>query len=318
MRPHTPLESILVNSAPRVTIIIPTIGRPKYIADTLRSVLAQECASFNVLISDNAPAVATADVLREQGISDARVTIVSRSTRLGFSEHMNACIAAADGEFVMILSDDDQLSRRYVAEMVEMFSADSAVTVGLGRQSIVNEHDLGLLQVDPSGQAAQTFDGLAFLKGTLAGSLSTNVVTYISLFARRADILAVGGFKNYPDGSHADNFVLFQLALRGRVVLGTQRMLYRVYATSHGLGTPFPALLEATRAYSRDCANALGAMTSVDAKDKASLTRMVKRSNAGMLRGRLRTIYVKRVSKLLLLRYFAAAVRFALTPAKRL
>lgn len=303
---------------PTVTLIIPTIGRPRYIGDTVRSVLAQDYPNLRVLISDNAPATPTADVLREQGIADARIRIVSRAVRLGFTEHMNACLAEADGEFAMILSDDDQLGRGYVSEMVALFERDPAVAVAFGRQRIIGEQDTGLLDPPPSPEPAQVFDGPAYLRDTLAGTLRTEVVTYISLFARRARLLEIGAFRPYADGSHADNFILFQLALGGRVALGAQRMLYRVYATSHGLGTPFSALLDATLAYSRDCAAALQAAGGVPAAQKHTMLRRLKRNNFRMLRGRIRGVYRRRDTPAMLASHVLAALRFALTPVSRL
>jgi glycosyltransferase involved in cell wall biosynthesis len=308
----------MADSNPLVTVVIPTIGRPKYIVDTVRSVLAQDYGHLDVLISDNAPATPTTTVLADQGVNDSRIRIVSRPARMAFSDHMNACIESADGEFMMILSDDDQLSRGYVGEMVTMLASDPTITVGICPQAVVTENNVGPLEATASGTPAQVFEGLTFLQGALAGTLRSNVMTYISLFARRADLMDIGGFRNYPDGSHADNFVLWQLALHGRVALGSNQMLYRVYATSHGLSTPFSALLAATRAYSTDCRTALDNVPTLSAADKSSLLRRLKRNNLGMLCDRLRTVYRKRVAKLVLAGYAVATVKFALTPLQRL
>ena len=78
---------------PLVTVIVPTIGRPDYIIDTLRSLLLQSYSPLRILISDNAPAAATAQLLEQAGISDVRLRIVTRAQRLDFSTHMNVCIA---------------------------------------------------------------------------------------------------------------------------------------------------------------------------------------------------------------------------------
>lgn len=301
---------------PTVTVIIPTIGRPGYIADTVRSVLAQDYQRLKLLISDNAPAVPTAEVLFQQQVDDARIRIITRSVRLPFSAHMNACLQAADGDLVMILSDDDQLSNGYISEQVALFAANSNVTVGFGQQVVVTEHDTGLLPARVATQPARIFDGDAFLQGTLSWTLQSNVMTYISLFARRTDLLAIGGFKAYPDGSHADNFIVWQLALRGRVAVGAHCMLYRVYASSHGLSTPFAALLAATRAYTRDCAAALRADIKCTGAPAREMLRRLRLNNLRMLLGRLRTVYSGRMSKPALVSAAISSLLYALTPTR--
>jgi glycosyltransferase involved in cell wall biosynthesis len=308
--------SIISNTTPTVTVIIPTIGRPKFIVDTVRSVLAQDYSNLKVLISDNAPPIATSTVLENQGIADQRVSIVTQPTRMAFSEHMNACLALADGDFVMILSDDDQISRGYISELVGMFMSDSSIIVGFGQQAVITEYDIGLLPSQVSEKEARIFAGIDYLKGTLSGQLTSNVITNISLFARRADVLDLGGFKNYADGSHSDNFILWRLAMRGRVVVCSNRMLYRVYTSSHGLSTSFFALLDATSAYTRDCAGVLNNIAGLSRLDQVALIRLIKLSNFRLLRSRIRTIYIKRVSKFKLFFYIAAAIRFSITPTR--
>ncbi len=311
-----PCSPALPDQLPTVTVVIPTIGRPKYIADTVRSVLLQDYPQLRVLISDNVPATPTAQVLRESGIDDPRIRIVARQERLPFSAHMNACLKDSDGDFVMILSDDDQLSRGYISEQVSLFTHDPKVTVGFGQQTVATETQGGLLDTQVGALPSRVLDGADFLAGSLSGSLRTGVMTYISLFARRSDLIRVGGFKLYPDGSHADNFIVWQLALAGRVALGKQVMHYRVYATSHGLSTPFSALLAATSAYTRDCAAALRKADEGQTPQEHALIRQLKLNNFRMLRSRLRTVYRQRLSMPALARAMISTLLYALTPVR--
>lgn len=286
---RSPMQS-LATDQPLVTVIIPTIGRPAFIVDTLRSVLAQTYANLQILISDNAPAEATKPLLTVAGIVDTRIEVVEQATRLGFSTHMNVCIAHARGDFLMIVSDDDQITSNYVEEMVTLMIRQPNVCVCLGRQLQINENDTGLISKPIDRLPQQIFDGVDFLKGTLSGTLQSGILTYISMFVRRNDILRVGGFRDYPDGSHADNLILFKLALNGRVALGASLMFYRVYLDSFGLRTPFSALLEATRSYTSDIACALQKST-IPESERRTLYQLVQSSNAGMLLARIRHVY---------------------------
>lgn len=292
---HGTATSLRQADMPLVSLLVPTIGRPRYIVDTVRSILAQTYSNLHILISDNAAVVASAPLLSQAGIADPRIEIIERTERLGFSAHMNACIGAARGTFVMILSDDDQITPNYVAEMVEMM-ADRRVTVCLGRQARISEHDCGLVQAPAASDPPCVIDGVEFLKGTISGTIRTKVMTYISMFVRREDLLGMGGFRDYPDGSHADNFIVFSLALRGSIALGTNVMLYRVYLASSGLRTPFQALLDATRAYTLDCSDLIRKQNSVIDDDKRYLVRLLRSSNSRLLLSRIRHVYWQQLS----------------------
>lgn len=298
---------------PLVTIILPTIGRPAYIVDTIRSILAQSYSNLEILISDNAPDVATEELLTLAGIFDHRFKFITRTSRLNFSDHMNACIADAQGKYLMILSDDDQITPGYIDEMVEAMESMPNIAVGLGRQIRITEDVEGVIIDRPMPEFQKVVGGIDFLKGSLSSALATGVLTYISLFARKVDILQVGGFKKYPDGSHADNFILFSLALRGDIMLGCEVMFYRVYLSSSGLATPFESLLDATRAYFKDC-NALLQNSSkiVTYSDVQIITRLLKKNNSGLLMGRMRRVYMRKSSILTSMINFIKIVNFKL------
>ena len=293
---HGPTTPLRQPDSPLVSIVVPTIGRPEYVVDTIRSILSQTYPNLQILISDNAAAVATAPLLAQAGIADPRIEVIERTERLGFSAHMNACICAARGTYLMIVSDDDQITPNYVSEMVEMMDIDHRVKVCLGRQVRITEHDRGLIKAPAVSNVRQFIDGVEFLEGTISGAIRTNIMTYISMFVRREELLRVGGFREYPDGSHADNFILFSLALDGCIALGTNVMLYRVYLTSSGLKTPFRALLSATRAYTRDCIGLVREQTSVSDDDKRCLVRLLLSSNSRLLLSRIRHVYWSQLS----------------------
>jgi len=278
-----------------VTIIVPTIGRPEFIIDTLRSVLAQTYTQLQILVSDNAPVAPTAPLLAAAGIDDARIEIVQRTERLDFSTHMNDCIAQSRGSYLMIVSDDDQITPDYVAEMLDMMSADSQIKVCLGRQTQISENDRGVLPDLVRRNPQQILEGVEFLSGTLTRTLDTGLMTYISMFVRRCDVVEVGGFKSYPDGSHADNFIVFKLALSGRVALASSQLFYRVYLASSGLRTPFSALLAATCAYTRD-ANAALQTAPVSVEQRRKLRNLLRAANTRLLVSRVRVVYRHRLS----------------------
>jgi glycosyltransferase involved in cell wall biosynthesis len=281
---------------PLVTIVVPTIGRPLYIVNTVHSILAQTYSKIQILISDNKPEISTAQLLEVAAISDNRIDIVTRTKRLDFSAHMNLCIAEARGTYVMILSDDDQITPGYVEEALQVMQSRPEIIVCLGRQIKVTKDDYGVLNEEVSHLPQFVIDGTCFLRDSLSGNLQTGVLTYISMFARKMDIIKSGGFQNYPDGLHSDNFLIFNLALRGHIALLRNLMFYRVYLESSGLKTPFSALILATKMYTNDCARMLYDMSNVSNSDKSSILHSLKSDNAWLLLSRIRHVYRHQLS----------------------
>ncbi len=102
--------------APPITVVICTRERPGALARCLDSLLAQNYPSFEVLVVDNAPATeATAEVVR----SAARRGPVRylREPKAGLSFARNAAVAAAPGEILAWIDDDEYADVNWLAEV---------------------------------------------------------------------------------------------------------------------------------------------------------------------------------------------------------
>jgi glycosyltransferase involved in cell wall biosynthesis len=87
--------------APRFSVVIPTYGRPRYLAEAVDSVLAQSVEDLECIVVDDA----SPDPVEVR--SDPRVRVVTRDTNGGSAAARNSGIDAATGDFVMFLDDDD-------------------------------------------------------------------------------------------------------------------------------------------------------------------------------------------------------------------
>jgi len=103
-------------AAPPITVVICTRERPGALARCLDSLLAQQYPAFRVLVVDNAPATgATAEVVR----SAARRGPVEylREDKPGLSFARNAAVAAAPGEILAWIDDDEYADPHWLAEV---------------------------------------------------------------------------------------------------------------------------------------------------------------------------------------------------------
>ena len=157
------------------------------------SALSQSFHSFEVIVSDNASDDDTAGVLGQ--LSDERLIVVRQRRNIGATGNWNACLAAANGTYIVMLSDDDSIASHFLDRCSALVTDDVDLSViaalgdvydaptGLRRQAVPS-------RFLPSG----VYDGPDILSEFLRGRIQPQMCTV----AIKTDALrARGGF---PDG----------------------------------------------------------------------------------------------------------------------
>ena len=96
------------------TVVIPTYNRAGFIADTIRSVLAQTFTAFEIVVVDDGSKDNTAEVVRQ--FVDPRVQYhFKENGERGMAR--NYGLARAQGEYVLFLDSDDLLHPNHLATL---------------------------------------------------------------------------------------------------------------------------------------------------------------------------------------------------------
>lgn len=228
------------------TIIIPSIGRPRYLVDTLGSVRAQTYRNYNVVISDNCAEPPIDPVTVGRILSGVPHRIIRRQSRMEFVTHMNTCLRDAHGEWSMILSDDDLIAPNFLEVAAGAIAAHPEMIAIVANQTKIDEEFSGF-DLPRAGPIAVE-DGNKFVRAWLKAE-RPEIMTVISLIARRAAALELGGFSSFPYGAHSDNGLLVKLSSQGKIGTFASGFHYRVYTQSSGLSMPLEALISATRQF---------------------------------------------------------------------
>lgn len=107
--------------SPTVSIMIPTFKRPEILKNAIRSSLAQDSeVSFEVVVIDNNPDTKDEDVeLLMSEFCDERLAYYRNSENIGMFGNWNRCIELANGKWILILNDDDELMSNYLSVMMK-------------------------------------------------------------------------------------------------------------------------------------------------------------------------------------------------------
>ena len=107
-------------SAPLVSIMVPVYNRRPFLADCLKSALAQTCRELEVIIVDNASTDGTWEVCREFARADGRVRIFRNPENIGPVRNWQRCFKEAQGRYGKLLFSDDVLSSHYLEKTLPL------------------------------------------------------------------------------------------------------------------------------------------------------------------------------------------------------
>src|SRR4051794_21473138 len=161
---------------PRFTVAIPTFNRAHWLKGCVASALSQTVDSFEVIVSDNASDDGTIEMLAE--FDDERLSVVSQPRNIGAIGNWNACLSAANGTYVTMLSDDDRVAPFFLQRCDALITddADLALIVALGD---VFDGPTGFTRPAIASRVLRSgvWEGTEILKEFLRGNISPQMCT---------------------------------------------------------------------------------------------------------------------------------------------
>ncbi len=194
-----------------VSVGLPVRNAGERVADVVRSVLTQDHAELELVISDNASTDDTEDVCRELAKSDARVVYHRQPQNIGLLNNFRYVIGAARGSYFRWIGDDDRLDPRYATRCLDAFEADPRLILVTTGISYVGED--GSVQTDRyEGTVLDSDDPMVrFLE--FMRLLNTSHLTIDPLYGMmRRDAVAAIPRRNML---HEDEIFASKLALAG-------------------------------------------------------------------------------------------------------
>jgi GT2 family glycosyltransferase len=147
-----------------VSVIICTYRRQKWVEDLLESVSKQTVLPIEVLIVDSTPD--TIDYTLPQGLR----TDLIKSDVMQLTYQRNMGVRAAKGEIILHLDDDTYLRPDFIEQVLKVFLADEAKTIGAVSGYVTNQWGISELAPEIS---LKWFQRLGIYDGDYApGSIS--------------------------------------------------------------------------------------------------------------------------------------------------
>lgn len=171
------------------SVVIPLYNKERQIAGTLRSVFAQTCADYEIIVVDDGSTDGSAAVV--ESLHDPRIRLI-RQANAGVSAARNLGIAEARGEYIALLDADDEWHPEYLATIAALIRKYPQCDVFATNYS----------HVDSNGKTFPTTlrkipfdgdDGILYNYFEVA-SVSSPPICSICITARKEAFQSVGGF----------------------------------------------------------------------------------------------------------------------------
>jgi glycosyltransferase involved in cell wall biosynthesis len=122
---------------PLVTVVLPTVNRPRYLEQALRSAVGQSYRNIEILVRDNASEPETGEVVC--GFQDERIHYLRHPHDIGMTPNVLGGFRDAKGKYVTTLHDDDLWQPEFLEKMVAALEANPEVVIAFCDHYIVNE-----------------------------------------------------------------------------------------------------------------------------------------------------------------------------------
>jgi len=174
-----------LESSPKVSVIIPTYNRARFIGAAVESVLAQTFTDFELILVDDGSTDETSEIVHRY-LDDPRILYIQQNNR-GRSHARNRALAVARGAYIAFLDSDDSYLAEKLANQVAYLDGWPDVDMIYTSATCVDEAGKPLaVQAYNAREEGDIYDLIAFFQPL--------TITLPTVMVRRTVMDRVGGF----------------------------------------------------------------------------------------------------------------------------
>ncbi|WP_430435148.1 glycosyltransferase family 2 protein [Methyloversatilis sp.] len=223
------MSAISDNAAPRVSVVIPTYNRPALLREALASIAAQTCTDWEVVVVNDG-STPPIDAAALEAVVNGRLRLVRHDQPRGVAAARNSGFAAARGELIAQLDDDDRLAPEALSAATQALRDADVAFIGVDafgdeaedvnlRQRSATRRTLRLANARAGDECVITFDGRLFA----ALLLGVPAAFQHPVFRRNVlDAVSPMGNDHWPESAWA-----LEAAARGLRCVLVDRPLYQ-------------------------------------------------------------------------------------------
>lgn len=212
-----------------VTVAIPVYKRLAYLPRALESVQRQDYPHVELIVSSNGRNPEVLGLVERHYGKAYRLR--QNVDSVPMAAHFNQLVAAASGEYFLLLSDDDEISPNCLTTLVGLLDQDADAAFALCLVEAIDESGRTIARSDDMPLPPPVMTGPEFIRAWCLYEhkficLGTNL-------ARTARVRALGGYPGFVGGLGVDSALAVKLCLAGHVLFTTAcTFRYRIHDAS--------------------------------------------------------------------------------------
>ena len=202
-----------------VSIIIPVYQPGRFVRGCVASLQRQSFSDFEAIFIDDCGNDGSMEIIRRAAEHDSRFKILRNTRNLGQGKSRDAGIAAAQGEYVLMLDSDDHLTDHALATLYEAANTESSDIIAF---SVVHRHRFSR-KTDPCFEHMYRGRGRDFLPSFFTGIGQSFTLPNVEWFEYnkliRRDLITNNDITHLPGRRKCEDmlFLLELLSIAGNV-----------------------------------------------------------------------------------------------------
>lgn len=145
-------HSIMNNSIPLISILVPVYNVERFLSSALNSIAAQSYNNIEVIIIDDCSSDSTADIAADFCARDSRFRLFRNKNNLQIAESLNKALVESNGQFIARCDGDDIMAYDRIEKQLEYLRNNPEISL-VGCSAIaIDEDDNKIRKFDyPSG-----------------------------------------------------------------------------------------------------------------------------------------------------------------------
>lgn len=114
----------------KISVIIVTYNRIKYLKTSIDSIISQTFSNFELILVNNGSIDGTSELCKNYANKDSRIKFINIKENHGASRGRNMGIEAASSEYITIVDDDDYCHKEmleYLVNLTDKYDADISI-----------------------------------------------------------------------------------------------------------------------------------------------------------------------------------------------
>jgi glycosyltransferase involved in cell wall biosynthesis len=208
---------------PLITFAITTYKRPKFLKESIESVLSQDYKNFRVIIGNDDPLEIIS--FKSIGIKeDSRIQILNYKKNIGEIQSMNLMLSKVKTEWFSWLADDDILHPQFISKFIEVNNSIKNQNVSAILCDYIEDKETNNFITNSTvSNLSKTYDFESLIANFLGRKIK---VIGVYGFLKTQIVKEIGGIKNFGGGLplYCDTAFTIELAAKGKIIVNQSQL----------------------------------------------------------------------------------------------